>query len=97
MNEFDPKDPEEIVPLTFDFAALTDTPSNPVVSLAHHKGTIDPNVGAMLIGSPLVVGAQVRIKVQNGLNGSTYRLRCKVESPEGNKWVLAGYLPVVAE
>lgn len=92
---FDPKDPAEIVPLTFDFTALTDTPSSPVMSVARHSGTADASdLSLMLVGSPQVVGAKVLQKVQGGVDLANYKFRCDVAGPDGCHWALAGLLPV---
>lgn len=94
-DQFDPKSVAEIVPLTFDFARLTGVPNNPVVTVAHHAGTADPNPVATLVGSPLVVGSQVRIRVRDGVAGAVYRFSCLVDDDAGNRWELVGKLPVL--
>ena len=94
--QFDPKDPEEIVPITFDFEHLTTAPVNPVIVVTRHSGAADANPAALLSGSPLVVGAEVRQRVQGGVDQANYVLRCRVDDAQGNRWVLAAKLPVRA-
>lgn len=93
---FSPKDPSEIVDLGFDFAALTSAPTSPVVSAAHHSGTDDAAPSAILSGSPSVVGAVVVQRVIGGVAGADYLLRCQVDTAAGERFILAGVLPVRA-
>lgn len=87
------KDPEEIVTVVFDFAALTATVATPVVTMAVVSGT-DANPSAMLSGSPTVVGAEVHQKIVGGLSGVTYSLRCRADAADGSRFVLADELIV---
>ena len=92
---FDPKDPSEIIPLTFEFAALASEISTPVVSITQAYGVTDASdLTAMLVGSAQVVGTQVRQKVQLGINGAAYKFRCQADTPEGLRYVIASVLPV---
>jgi hypothetical protein len=91
---FDPKDPSEIVPLTFDFAEDTSTPSNPVITIVRHSGAADANPAIMLTGSAQVSGATVLQKISGGVAGANYTVRCQVDAPDGTRWVLSGLLPV---
>ncbi len=94
-RELDPKDPAEIIPVTFEFAELTDAPLTPVVSLTRHSGTADTSdLSTMLSGSPQVVGSQVRQKVRSGVDGTNYRIACQVDDASGLRYVIAGILPV---
>lgn len=94
-DEFSAKDPAEIVPLSFDFSALTESPTNPVVTIAREsgpKGAAD--LSGMLLGSPQVIGTEVRQKVQGGIATTTYRVRAQVDTADGLRYVLTGLLPV---
>ena len=90
----DPKDPAEIVPITFEFVDLTSTPSSPTIAIQRLSGADDPTPTAMLLGAPQVVGSQVRQKVQGGVNGAIYGLRCEVNDADANHWVIPAKLPV---
>lgn len=91
---FDPKDPAETVTLAFEFAALTDTPSAPEVTVTRHAGTADASPSAILSGSPTVSGTKILQDVTAGTAGADYLLRCQVSAPDGSVYVLAGVLPV---
>lgn len=91
---FDPKDPAEVITLAFDFAALTTSPSSPVVTATRHAGTADSTPEAIISGDPLVSGTKVLQKVVAGTAGTDYLLRCQVDAPDGSRYVLAGVLPV---
>lgn len=95
-QSFDAKDPAEIIPLVFDFSGLTPTPVSPVIVISHEAGAADPTPAALLLGSPQVVGAQIRQKIQGGVLNADYRIRCQVDTPEGLRWVKSGVLPVRA-
>jgi hypothetical protein len=90
-DSFSPKDPAEIVPLTFDFANLATEPSAPVVSVLLDGETDLTN---MLVGSPQVVGSEVRQKVGGGTAGAVYKIRVQVDNIDGTRYVIARLLPV---
>lgn len=91
---FDPKDPGEIVHLGFDFSALTPAPTSPVVTAAHHGGTADAAPSAILSGAPAVSGTTIVQRVAAGVAGANYLLRCQVDTAAGERFILAGVLPV---
>lgn len=91
---FAPMDPSESVPVGFDFSALTDTPSAPVVTAARHAGAADDSPSAILDGSPTIDGSTVVQRITGGTAGTDYLLRCQVDAPDGSRYVLAGVLPV---
>jgi hypothetical protein len=92
---FDSKDPAEIVPLAFEFAALTATPASPVITITQESGPQDPGpLADMLLGPAVVVGSEVRQLLRAGIVGATYRLRCDVTAGGGVKWALSGTIEV---
>jgi hypothetical protein len=91
-----PKDPEEIITVTFDTTVMTDSPSSVVMSAHVDAGNDDPNVSEMLVGNPVVSGSQIRQQVANGLNGTTYAIRCLFSTPDGNRFVITALLPVIS-
>lgn len=96
---FDPKHPNEIVPLSFDFSALPGSilagVTSPLLAVLHLEGTEDPGpVENMLVGSPQIIGSQIRQKVRGGVSGATYLFRCEIDTDTGLRWVLNGTLDV---
>lgn len=91
---FSPKDPDEIVTLAFDFANLTSAPLAPVVTCARHSGADDAAPSAVLSGSPQISGAKILQQVQAGTHGTDYLMRCEVDTAEGQRYVIAGVMPV---
>lgn len=96
---FDPKHPNEIVPLSFDFSALPGAiiagASSPLLAVTHLEGAADPSDPAdMLVGSPQIIGGQIRQKVRAGVDGATYLFRCEIDTDAGLRWVLNGTLDV---
>lgn len=96
MKKFDPKDPVEIVPLSFDFTELigAGSPTSPTISITRHSGAQDSDPGAMLAGAVQLVGMDVRQKVQAGVAGCTYYLKATVDTADGYRFALAGLLEV---
>jgi len=88
------KDPDEIITVEFDFAALAASVSAPVITVAASYGKDDPSASAMLSGAPSVTGAEVRQKIIGGQPGTTYTLRCVADAADGSRYVLTAALPV---
>ena len=88
------KDPAETVTVTFDFSALTSSPSQPALSVVQVGGTADANPSALLLGSPVIAGAKILQQIGGGLDGATYDLRCEASAPDGSVYVLSGWLAV---
>ena len=88
----EPKDPAEVVTVTFDFSGRTDTPSNPAVSIGVRWGA-ETVPTLVTVGTPTVTGAQVTQQVSGGANLNDYNLKCLADTPDGDKlavdWVLA--------
>lgn len=94
-RELDPKDPAEIIPVTFDFTNDTTAPLTPVVSISRHSGAPDTSdLSLMLSGSPQIIGAKVVQKVRSGVDGTNYRIACQADEASGLRYVIAGILPV---
>lgn len=93
----DPKDPEEVIPLAFDFSKLAASIVSPVVTITRHDGAADATPSAMLSGSPTISGTTVVQKIIGGVSGCTYALRCRVDTPEGYRWAEVVYLPVLTK
>jgi hypothetical protein len=91
---FSPKDPDEIVFVAFDFAALTSAPLTPSVTATRHAGEADASPSAILAGVPSVSGARIVQKITGGIAGCDYSLRCEIDVADGSHYVLAGVLPV---
>lgn len=92
---FSPKDPAEIITITFDFSALSASVSAPTISVTP-VFSIDASASAILSGGPQVTGAQVKQLVQGGVSGAYYDLKCTVTAADGSKYVLSEILPVVS-
>ena len=93
---FSPKDASEVIVLAFDFAALTATPTAPVVTVTRHAGVADAAPESIKSGAATVSGSRVLQRVTGGVTGTDYLLRCQVDSPDGQRYILAGVLPVRA-
>ena len=88
-----PKDPSEIVTLSFDFAALTATPSNPLCTLSVINGP-DPDVATMKIGAATLSGTKALQQIGAGVDGKDYTVRWEVDAPDGDHFVEAQKLMV---
>jgi hypothetical protein len=94
----EPVDIVEEVVLTMDFAndqrlAEGETISSPVVNATVRSGT-DPDVGTLLIGSPVIVGTKVLCrKARNkGVSGCTYAIEFQVDTSNTQRLILVGLL-----
>ena len=93
-QSFSAKDPGEIVFLGFDFAALAGAVASPVVTATHRDGTADAAPSAILSGAPTISGTTIVQRVAGGVAGANYLLRCQVDTAAGERFALAGVLPV---
>ncbi len=90
MKEFGPIEIGEIKAVRFDFSTETSAAlSAPVVTPELLEGT-DPAYASVLLGSPTVVGLEVVHKIQPGVAGCTYKLRCVVTDADGLKHAVSG-------
>lgn len=88
------KDPEEIVTVTVDFTGLATSVANPVITCSVFSGQSDPSSQDMVSGSPQVSGLNVLQRIAGGLDGNTYKLRCRVDDADGERWILSDVLTV---
>ena len=94
---FSPKDPLEVVTITFDFSALTSSVSAPVITVTSSSGALDPNPSAVLSGVPQVNGAQVMQQVALGQDQTYYEFKCKITAADGvSKYVLTETMPCLS-
>lgn len=91
---FSPKDPAEIVVITFDFSEIATAVATPTITVTHKRGTADATPALMLAGAAVASGLRVQQVIQGGQAGADYILRCQVEANDGQRFVLAGTLPV---
>ena len=88
----DPKDPAEKYPVEFDFSAVLSSVTGATVTVSVVGGT-DETPEAILDGSPQATGAKVYQRVQAGVAGCIYKLRC--EATDGtNIYAVTATLPV---
>jgi len=88
------KDPAEIITVTFYFSSDATAVSNPAVSIDVVAGKLDPSASAMLVGAAQVEGTNVLQRVDAGLAGNTYKLRCVADDEDGERFVRADTLEV---
>jgi len=90
-----PKDPDEVLVITWDYAAALDageTLASAVTTASLLSG--DTASPLALWGSPLIDGGEVRQTISAGLAGSSYTLRCLATLSSGRLLALAATLPV---
>ena len=96
METFDPKDPLEIIPLTFDFAAELQGQSlsgTPTVVVTVYSGT-DPTPANIISGAVTVLGDRVRQNVKEGVLGVEYLIKITVTTTTGLKYTKGRILPL---
>lgn len=90
------KDPAEAFPVSFDFGdALIGAESISAVEIAvsTRSGT-DATPAAILDGAAVQDGAEVVQRIQGGVDGASYLVRCEATTSTGRVLVVAAVLPV---
>lgn len=84
MKELGPLDPDELKVLTFAFASELEgnTIATAEVSCAVLTG-VDPDAAAMVVGSAVIDGTNVKQRVAGGLADVRYQLKAKVTDSLG--------------
>lgn len=93
MSALPSKDPQEIKTVTFDFSADAETIASSEITAVAILGT-DPDAQNVLMGGHSIAGALVMQRIQGGLDGTTYALRCVGNDADGEVHVLPVLLPV---
>lgn len=88
------KDPAEIITVTFDFSHLADAVSAPIVTCNLARGLPHDDIPDMLLGAPEIIGRRILQRLTGGQAGNSYRLRCQIDDADGERWVVAGVMPV---
>lgn len=94
MSALPSKDPEEIKTVTFDFSADAETIASAEITAVAILGPDDPAAQEVVMGGHSVDGALVMQRIQGGLDGTTYTLRCVGHDADGEVHVLPVLLPV---
>lgn len=80
----EPKDPAEVVTIGFDFSAVTDTPSDPAISIAvRWGGETSPTLAVQ--GAPVIEGSKVFQRLIGGADLNDYDLKCLAYTPTGDR------------
>ena len=80
----EPKDPAEVITVGFDFSAVTDTPSNPAVSIDVRWGS-ETSPTLAVSGSPVIEGSKVFQRFTGGADLNDYDLKCLAYTPTGDR------------
>lgn len=72
------KDPADVIVVEFDFAPATAIDGTPTVAVTLIEGT-DATPGAILSGGVTVAGGIVRQRLQGGVDGALYGLKCTAQ------------------
>ncbi|MBK9440730.1 MAG: hypothetical protein IPN53_05185 [Comamonadaceae bacterium] len=80
-----PKDPQEIKLIKFAFARELGgaTAATATATASTHKG-VDASPAGVILGAPSIVGTDVYVRMQAGLDGVVYKLRVVVTDTAGN-------------
>jgi hypothetical protein len=98
MSRLDPKDPAEKKLLVFSFANQVEAGvaiASATVAVLVQTGT-DATPAAMLDGVPLINGSDVLQRLQGGISGVDYHLRCLATDGSGLVHLVSAVLPVKA-
>ena len=87
------KDPAEKFAISFDFTALMASITTATVTVEVISG-VDATPSTLLNGSPQISGTTVLQRVDDGVSGAVYRLRCLANNAT-ESFVLVAALPVI--
>ena len=88
----DPKDPAEKYPVEFDFSAVMSSVTAATVTVSV-VGGYDASPSGILDGLPQITGSKAYQRVQAGVAGCIYKLRC--EATDGTTvYAVTSALPV---
>jgi hypothetical protein len=88
------KDPGEILPYEFDFSDDATGVSNVVVTATSFSGPTDASPQSIISGAAQINGAVVLQQITGGQVGTTYKLRCQVDTADGKRLILPGFIGV---
>lgn len=74
------KDPAESIVVEFDFSSEIAAVSSASVAVAIYGSGTDPDAATVLDGAAQISGTSVYQRVQNGVHGVDYALRCLATS-----------------
>lgn len=99
IHTLPPKDPEERVPVTFDFSDEMPQSDSILTAGVAHEAVVEgtdaaPNV---IDGAAQISGRQVVQWMKLGVATASYRFKCSVTTAEGRTLVLRTVLPVTQE
>lgn len=94
-SKFSAKDPAEIIPVKFDFAAQIGAQniSTAVVNVSVQSGS-DNSPSAIKQGSATISGTEVTQWLTGGIAGNTYHLRCVITTNGSETRVMSADIPV---
>lgn len=93
MIHLPPKDPLEIIPLTFEVENSVSTIQSVAVTVTVHDG-IDGSPSAILSGAPVINGTLAHQLIQGGLHGVGYKIKAVIDMDDGTRWADTFVLPV---
>lgn len=89
----EPKDPAEIITVVFDFAAITNQPSNPTVSVAVRWGS-EQSPTLTAVGAPTIHSHEVRQQFNGGADMTDYDIKCLADTHDGERRAIGRVLAV---
>lgn len=89
----DPKDPAEIITVSFDFSAITNQPSNPAVTVSVRWGT-EQSPTLVAVGQPTVQSHHVSQRFSGGAHLTDYNIKCLADTHQGDRRALDCILAV---
>lgn len=93
MQSLEPKDPAEAYAVEFKFDRVLSVITGATVTVSLLAGT-DASPSSLLNGTPQISGTSVYQRIQSGVAGCTYKLRC--EATDGTEtYVLTASIGVV--
>ncbi len=87
-----PKEPQEIIPVSFQFSRLVSAIDGVILSVSVKKG-VDANPVGLLLGTAQITGTTVTQLIQLGVDDTAYLIKALISSGDFT-YSLAAYLLV---
>lgn len=99
VTQWPPKDPEERIPVVFDMKAemaASDALATAEITVEAVVAGVD-GAPAILDGAPALAGKTATQWIKDGVDGASYRIKCKTTTNDGRRLVKRAVLPVRTE
>jgi hypothetical protein len=95
ISPFDPKDPDEVDWINFDFRPRLTANGDTIATV--HSVEIEAGDEFLILGLPAEDDGVVSVRWQGGTLETDYAIRCRVTTTAGRTWDLSGTVTIVSQ